>query len=88
MATGYVSGIQIIDLAENSFAGVLPAELFDGFKAMQSDYWLQFGIMEGDPYFAGFPYSASVDVAMKQQYLRNINVTYDLVVIDLYRQQI
>ncbi|XP_066341483.1 receptor-like protein 53 [Miscanthus floridulus] len=34
VATGYFSGIQIIDLAENSFNGVLPTELFVAFTAM------------------------------------------------------
>ncbi|CAL4900631.1 unnamed protein product [Urochloa decumbens] len=86
VATGYFSGIQIMDLAENSFNGVLPTGLFDAFKAMRMvwvDYLLDSGLLERDAYFSGLPYSASVDVAMKQQYMRNINVPTDLAVIDL-----
>lgn len=79
VATGYFSGIQIIDLAENSFSGVLPTELFKAKHTVCCNYWLDFGISKGDRYFYSFPfhYPAAVNVAMKQQYLRNIKFPSD-----------
>ncbi|KAK3164370.1 hypothetical protein QOZ80_1AG0016730 [Eleusine coracana subsp. coracana] len=85
--SGYFPSLQVIDLAGNSFTGVIPSELFDSFMSMvrgplhntRSGY--NYSTLYVDS--ATSTYGVEVEVALKQQYMKMLKVFSDLVVIDL-----
>ncbi|TVU20883.1 hypothetical protein EJB05_30484, partial [Eragrostis curvula] len=85
--TSYFPSIQIIDLSANNFTGVIPSDLFDSFKFMVqgSNHTAWDGWYDNTLYAeAGrSSYQVAVEVAVKQQYIKMLEIFSNLVVIDL-----